>query len=316
MGISKKSWTGIAREATPGTAITTPTLYIPTKTTFKGAKKREYLNEERGDRNANYGVVDSIRQSSVDMKGPWYNDASTYLLIGAMGANSSAQPSSGTAPTVWKHSQTLADVPPSFTVMRSLDTKTYYIPYAVVEKFKLSFASEGKLLECDTTMLGLYAQPQVSPPTPTYSSLLPFAGYLPTITLSSGVSTDIIDLDIEFDQKITLWYPASGSQDYVTAYFGERKCTVSFTARFDTTAIYDLWRANTNDSLVVDFLGPLIASTYHQELNISIPVISYDDVTHDLSKDNVMIKAKATALATTTQFMSTYVQNTITSYTV
>lgn len=315
MGISKKAWTGIARETTPGTAVTTPTLYIPTKATFKGTKKREYLNEERGDRNGNYGVVDSIRQSSIDCKGPWYNDSSVYFLLAAMGAVSSAQPNSGTAPTVYKHTFTLADVPPSMTIMRSLDTKTYYVPYAVLEKFSLNFSSEGKLLETDASFVGLYAQPQTSPPTPTYSTLLPFAGYLPTITTSAGVSADILDMTISYSQKVTLFYPANGSPDFVTAYFGERDLKVDFTARFDTTAIYDLFRANTNDSLLIDFMGPLIASTYHQELNLNIPVISYDSVEHDMSKDNVLIKAKATALATTTQFFSAYVQNTITNYT-
>lgn len=314
MGISKKSWTGVAKEATPGTAMAAPTLYVPTKTTFKGGKKREYLNEERGDRNSNYGVVDSIRQSAVNIKGPWYNDALGYFLYGAMGVDTPTQPNAGTAPTVWKHSFSLGDIPPSFTMFRSLDTKAYYVPYSVVEKFKLNFASEGKLLEMEADMLGLYAQPIASPPTPSYSSLLPFAGYLPTITLASGVSTDIIELALEFDQKVTLWYPANGSQDFITVYFGERKLTGSFTARFDNTTIYDKWRNNTNDSLQIDFQGANIASTYNQELNINIPVITYDDAEHDLGKDNVLIKTKFTALATTTQFFSAFIQNTITSY--
>ena len=316
LGISKKTWTGVAREATPGTAIANPTLYVPTKTTFKGGKKREYLDEERGDRNMNYGVVDSIRQSALQLKGPYYNDAHVYLLLGAMGAETPTQPNAGTAPTVWKHSLSLADVPPSFTMFRSLASVAYYIPYSVVEKFTLSFQSEGKLLEIDASMLGLYAQKITSPPTPSYSTLLPFAGYLPTITTSAGVSTDIIDLQLDFSQKITLWYPANGSQDYITAYFGARELAFNFTARFDNDALYNLWRTNSNDSLTIDFMGPNIASTYNQELNISIPVISYDEMDHDTSKDNVMIKAKGKALATTTQFFSMFAQNTIASYTV
>jgi hypothetical protein len=81
MAISKKAWTGIAREATPGTAVMTPSKYIPTKTTFKGGKKREYLNEERGTRDGNYGVVDSVRQSTIDMKGPYYNDVHPYAHL-------------------------------------------------------------------------------------------------------------------------------------------------------------------------------------------------------------------------------------------
>lgn len=325
MSLSKKSWTGIAREATPGVAIATPTVFVPTKTTFKGGKKREYLNEERGDRNANYGVVDSIRQTALDFKGPWYNDVHPYLMIAAMGNNTSSQPAVSTDPTVWKHVMNLADAPASMTVFRSLDAVTYYVPYFVVEKFGLKFATEGKLLECDASGVGLFAQIMASPPTPSYSVLNPFAGYMPTITLGGASSSDVIDFDFEFDQKVTLWYPANGTQDFITVYFGERKATVSFTARFDVAgtgslgiATYNKWRTNTMDSLVVDVLGPIISHAYAQELNLNFPNISYDSIEHDTSKDNVLIKAKATLIAVPgASLMTAYVQNTISnSYTV
>jgi len=316
MAISKKTWTGIARETTPGTAVVTPTMYIPTKTVLKGGKKREYLNEERGNRDMNYGVVDSIRQTAMEMKGPWYNDVGGYMILAAMGSVTDAQPNVGTAPTVWKHTFALADVPPAMTLHRSMDAVTYYAPYSVLEKLTWSFQSEGKLLEVAAHWLGLYAVVNGTPPTPTYSSLLPFAGYAPTITNSLGVSSDIIDMTIEFVQKITLWYPANGSQDYVTAYFGEREVMVDFTARFDNPNVYNLWRNNTNDSLLVDFLGNTIASTYKQELNISIPVVTYDTIEHDTGKDNVMIKAKGKGLSNPAGLINVFVQNTVPNYNV
>jgi hypothetical protein len=317
MAISKKTWTGIARETTPGTAVMTPSKFIPTKTTFKGGKKREYLNEERGDRNANYGVVDSVRQSSVDMKGPYYNDVSPILFWAGMGLPTTTQPAISTDPTVYKHTFNLADVPPSYTINRSLDAVTYYVPYSVLEKWTLHFTTDGKLLELDGTWLGLWAQTNASPPTPTYSTLLPFAGYAPTIKfVDNVVSTDVTDLQIDYSQKITLWYPANGTQDFVTVYYGERDLKCEFTARFDNTTIYDRWRNNTNDSLTLDFQGPVISNTYHQELSINLPTISYDTVEHDTGKDNVMIKAKATALVPPGSSLITgFVQNTVASYT-
>jgi hypothetical protein len=410
MAISKKSWTGSARESTPGTAVVTPTLYIPTKTTFKGGKKREYLNEERGDRNANYGVVDSVRQSSIEMKGPWYNDASPILLWAGMGLPSSAQVNAANAPTVYKHTFQLQDVPPSYTINRNLDAACYYIPYSVLEKWTLDFTADGKLLEITGNWLGLYAQQNGSPPTPSYSTVNPFAGYAPTIKFSDNVtSNDVADMQIEYTQKITLWYPANGTQDFVTVYFGERSIKVSFTARFDNTTLYNRWRTNTNDSLNFDVQGPIIGKLYtvslgtptagtftltyngqttsgiaynaaasavqtalqglstvgsgnatvtgsaggpytvsflnsllndsnaltgsgtgltggmfsvsaptyyNQELNIVLPTISYDDMEHDLSKDNVLIKAKATAIVPAGSSLITgFVQNTVTSYT-
>jgi len=410
MSISKKAWTGTAKEATPGTAIITPTKFIPTKTVFKGGKKREYLNEERGDRNANYGVVDSVRQSSIEMKGPYYNDVSPILLWAGMGLPSSAQVDATNAPTVYKHTFQLQDVPPSYTINRSLDAVTYYIPYGVLEKWSLHFVADGKLLELDGNWLGLFAQPNTSPPTPTYSTLLPFAGYAPTIKLVDGaVSQDISDLQIEFDQKITLWYPANGTQDFITVYYGERMMKVDFTARFDNANIYNRWRNNVLDSLTFDvqglkigkefvvtlgspssgtftltyngvttagiqfnataatvqttltglstvgsgnatvtgaaggpytvsFLNALLndgnaltgsgtgltggtfsvgaETDFFQELNILLANISYDTVEHDTSKENVLIKAKATAIVPAgSALISGFVQNTVSGYT-
>src|SRR6266849_4674463 len=98
MGISKKSWTGTAKETTSGTAITVPTKYLPTK-----------------------------------------------------------------------------------TISRNRDTRLYYVPYSVVEKWILHFTADGKLLDLDSNWVGLFAQPNLSPPTPAYSTLLPFSGYAPTI---------------------------------------------------------------------------------------------------------------------------------------
>lgn len=316
MAISKKTWTGTAKETTPGTAVTVPTKYIPCKTTFKGGKKREYLNEERGDRNANYGVVDSVRQSTIEMKGPWYNDVSPIAIFAGLGLPSSAQPAISTDPTVWKHTFAYQDIPPSYTIMRNLDAVCYYVPYSVLEKWTLHFTTDGKLMEFDNTWLGLYAQPQASPPTPTYSTLLPFSGYSPTIKfLDNVVSTDVSDMQIEYDQKITLWYPANGQQDFVTAYYGERTVKVDFTARFDNTTIYDRWRNNINDTLTFLVQGPIISNTYHQELSIVIPNLTYDTAEQDTGKENVLIKVKGTALATSGSPLTGYVQNTVTSYT-
>lgn len=401
MSISKKTWTGTAKESTPGTAITVPTLYHPTKTTFKGTKKREFLNEERGDRNANYGVVDSIRQSAIETNGPFYVDTSPVVMWAGMGLPSTASPTSG----VYKHSFQLQDVPPSYTIVRSFDAVVYYVPYSVVEKFDISFQADGKLLEVKGSWVGMYAQKLSSPPTPTYSTVLPFAGYAPTITTSAGVSNDIIDMTISYAQKVALWYPANGSQDYLTAYFGERSFTVDFTARFDNDNLYQLFRTNTNDNLTLDvqggnivtmvalgspsagnftlsyngattgnisynapstavatalqglptinsasnvavsgsaggpytitFQGALAGTTnpltgsgtgltggtfavtsYNRELNYVFSNITYDTMEHDTSKDNVLIKAKATVLVPAgSTLVSGFVQNAVSSYT-
>lgn len=409
MAISKKAWTGTAKEATPGTPVTPPTKFHPTKTVFKGTQKREYLNEERGDRNGNYGVVPSIRQSTIEMTGPYYPDVGPIQLWAWMGLPTSTQPAATTNPTVWQHTFALADIPPSYTVARNLDARAYTVPYGVNEKMDFNFAADGKLFEVKSSWLGLFAQIYASPPVPTFSTVLPMAGYAPTIKfLDSVVSNDVSDMTINFAQKITLWYPANGSPDFVTAYFGERTITVDLTARFDTDTLYQRFRNNVIDSLTFDIQGANIGKNqvvtlgspsagnftltyngqttanivfnatasavqsalqaltaigtnatvqgssggpytvifsgsllndgllltgsgagltggtfavaaptfYANELNIVLPQISWDTMEHDLSKDNVMIKAKGTAIVPAGASLITgFAQNTVSSYT-
>lgn len=292
------------------------TKYWPTKAVFKGGKKREYLNEERGDRNANYGVVDSVRQSSVELKGPYYPDVSPIAIWAGLGLPTTSQPSVGTDPTVYKHTFALADIPPAYSLHRNMDAKAYTIPYGVLEKWTLHFAADGKLLEFDSSWLGMFASIYSTPPSPTYSTVLPMAGYAPTLKFVDAVtSTDVMDMQIEYTQKITLWYPSNGSPDFVTVYFGERAFKVEMTARFDNDTLYQRWRNNTIDSLTFDVQGANISNSYNHELNIVLPNLSWDTMEHDLSKDNVLIKAKGTAIVPFGSSLVTgFVQNTIPSY--
>ena len=324
MAISKKSWLGVAREATFGTAITTPSLYVPTKSMLKQMKKREHLDEERGDRNSNYDVIDTTRWGEWDIKGPWYPDSMVYFLIAAFGSVSSAQQA---ATTAYKHTLGLADVPPTLTLMKSFDAKTYYAPGSYVEKWSIKFSGAEKLVEFDCSGKSLWPSIQAVPPTPTFTSVKPFAGWMPAITLTGGLSTDIDDLQIDFEQKVTQWNPADGTQDFTGIYFGERKVSFSYTARFDNDNVFQTYYRGTGgaygaafDTLTLDIQGQLISGVYNNELNIVLPVITYDSMEHDLGKDNVLIKAKGVALSqgagAGNNLIQAFAINTKTNYTV
>jgi hypothetical protein len=317
--ISKKSYLGLGFEATPGTALTTPTVYHPCKSIMKGTKKREELKEERGTRDAVYGIVDTTREGQTDPKGSWYNDTSPYFLIAALGTVTSSQPDATNAPTIYKHIISLADQPRSLTLFKNYEAAVYVGAYGAVEKWSLKLASADKTLENDVTLKHLYPVKYTGATlTPTFTTLQAMPGYAPTISFNGVQTTDIDELGIEFDQKLTLWVPAAGVPDFSAIYYGERNVKVDFTARFDTDTLYQRFLNRSDDSLTFDVKGALIVNTgttsYYQELNITIPVISYDSMEHDLGKDNILIKAKATGIATSSGLISAYVQNTVTSY--
>ena len=319
--LSKRTFLGVGVETIPGTAIATPTVYHPTKSVMKGTKKRESLKDERGNRDGVYGIVDTTREGATDPKGVFYPDTSPYFMLAAFGAVATTQPDLSNLPNVHKHTFSLADQPKTLTLFKNYDAAVYVGAYTVVEKWSIKFSSEGKLLENDVSTKHLYPVKYAgSTLTPTFSQVQPFAGYMPKITLGGTQTLDIDEMTIEFDQKATMWYPAGGTPDFATVYWGERNVKVDFTARFDVDTLYNHFfnGTRTDDSLVMDVQGAAIGvdagTTYYNELNISVPVISYDSMEHDLSKDNVLIKAKATAISTPSGLISAYVQNLITSY--
>lgn len=327
MSISKKSALAIAKETTPYTAMTVPSSngWIPTKSIVKGGWKPEYLNEERGDRNENYGVVLTTREGDGDPKGPWYNDTSGYFLYGFMGSDTVTQPDATHVPTVYKHTLAFADNPPTFTVFKSYDANLYSMAGTIVEKVTLKYSAAGKLLECDAAIKGLYPVPYTGAWTPAFSTVKPIPGYAPTVTMSGGTSSDIQEWTLTMEQKVTPWFGSSGQPDFTRWDFGGRKATLELVARFDNAAsIYDVWRLGNTDTCTVNFQGALIANSggsgtppntnYFQVLNIVIGTLAYDQGEPALDKDNVTIKMKATVIPTAGAMFTAYIQNTLAAY--
>ena len=407
MAISKKSWLGVARENPNGTAAITPTVYHPAKSKFTNKTKYVYLDEERGSRDANYGRVASIQQATGSVDGPFYYDTSPYFLFGFMGGDTVTQPNATAAPNVYSHALALVDIPPSLTLFKSYDAATYSFAYNVVEKVTFKFTADGKLLEMDSSVQSQYGTKMTSPPTPSFTGTLPFAGYVPTISIAGANSNDVEDMTITLTQKVTLFYPANGVAQFATAYYGERKAEISFSARFDNDAtLYNHWFNNqgtVTDAIIITFLGTIlgnlwnvgvgsatagtftltfngqttagiafnatattvqtsltglssvgsgnatvtgtapnwtvrftgalanttlpltgsgsgltggaftsVAAPINAQCALNFPIVGYDDMELDLSKDNVMIKAKGTPMPSTTAnslFTSTVVNN-------
>ena len=293
-------------------------VFHPTKSKFTNKTKMVYLEEERGTRDGNYGRVSTVQAAKGTISGPWYNDTSPYFLNAFMGTDTASQPNAGTAPTVYLHSFTLADTPPSLTLFKSYDAAAYYFAYSVVEKVVFKFTADGKLLEADFDTQDQYGIKVSSPQTPSFSGLLPFAGYLPTVQIDAASSNDIEEMQISVMQKVTLFYPANGSRQFATVYFGERTAKLEGTVRFDNDTFYNyfLTGMDTFHHFNVAFSGPVITGTYHQSLTLDFPIVAFDEQEFETGKDNITTKFTATAMPSTTanSLFTAQVQNTVTSY--
>lgn len=272
MSVSKKAWSGVAVESPSGTAATTPTVYVPCKTKITNKTKYVYVTENRGARDANNKRLGTVRMAQQDVSGSWYNDTWPYFLLGFMGSDTPTQPDVTNNPTVWSHAMALVDTPPSLTHFKGYDIQGYYFAYSVVEKLKLTFAADGKLLDGNVTLQSQYGQKiasgSFSGMVPTYSNVNLFAGYKPTISLDSVASNAVEDMTLEFDTKLTLFYAVNGLRSFVKPYFGDRSAKLSFTASFDDTSMVDKFDADTDQHVAVSFVGDHLAN----QQTVAIPV--------------------------------------------
>lgn len=315
--ISKRGFQGYALETGgQGVAVLTPTLYAPGKVEIKRMKGREYIQDDRNTVDADNDVIDLIRHGEWSKKGLWYNDTDPYFLLSSLGAPTTTQPDVPGAPTAYKHVFPLDDSPSTLTIMRSYHQTTYYLPMAHVEKWTLKYSVE-KSLEFDPAGKSIFPVKYTGAPlTPAYSTLKPIAGWAPVLSFGGVATTDVSEFELDFERKCQLWYPGGNSQDASRVDYGERKVKVKFTARFDTSAWMDAFDAGTDQALTLVWTGPLIGGTTAQTLSISIPVVGYDTMDIDDSKDSVLVKVNGTARSTNAgnDKLSIFVINTVTAY--
>ncbi len=290
--IARLGWLAVAAETTPGTAATAPTLFIPTKASVKRQKKRVYGDEDRFTRDVNNVVADTTRFATVTLKSPWYNDSTAYFLYHFMGADAVT----GATPS-YTHALTLADVPGSFTMWREYNVAAYQFPYGVVEKMSLDFTAADKVVEADVTAQSYFGTKVVTNTfTPVFTTLNPMAAWNTAIKINNVASTVVEDLKVDLSQKVTPYFTA-GSQDPIAFDFADRDAKIEFTARFDDTSILAYFDSTpgTDIALTTLTLGDLLGGTTYNSLALDFPIVGFDEIDVDASKEVIVIKAKCTA---------------------
>jgi len=320
-GLSKKAWTGYYAETTSGASTpqtVAPTVFAPAKGEMKFMRASAMLDEDRGTRDENYGMIYGIRHADISLKSDLYVESVPYPVMSAIGHSTDTVVVAGAN----KHLMIWDDFPRTLAVYQSYDTAEYFSNYAQTEKFDIKVTGEGKSVEFNATVKGLYPIKKTTPDTPNFFSPVissPEAGYYPKITLDGGsTSTDIMDFEFAFEQKLRLWTPVANSPDFIKIYPGSRKATVSFTARFDNDTYFNKWLAITNTStgaMTFDVLGDLITGSTFNELSIAMPLMQFTDMELDKSKENVVVKVNADLTSNSAGLFTLFFVNSLTSMT-
>ena len=243
---SVRSYLGIAKEATKGTAVA-PTDFIPvSKDSLKPVDIVDPLFDTglRGSNVLNYNYIPGRTRSTVDYGGAVFADTVGYAIAGLLGSVATTGVSAPYTHTISLFNSLTSDVdvqPISYTLtdFYAVDVRSY--PGCQFSDFSLKFNADG-MLEYDTKTTG-WASEVVSDPTPTFSTVLPTPVWRGTVSIGGSPVTTAMSGNIDMKRPATPIYGISNTQDPYQVFLGPLEVTGKITFVME------------NDSQLLNFLN-------------------------------------------------------------
>jgi hypothetical protein len=229
---SVRSYLGIAKEATRGTAVA-PTDFIPVmKDALKPVDIVDPLYDTglRGSNALNYNYIPGRTRSTVDFGGAVFADTVGYGIAGLLGSVATTGASAPYTHTISLFNSLVSggDVQPisyTLTDFYAVDVRSY--PGCQFSDFSLKFNADG-MLEYDAKSTG-WASETVSDPTPTFSTLLPTPVWRGTVSVGGSTVATAMTGNIDMKRPATPIYGISATQDPYQVFLGPLEVTGKIT---------------------------------------------------------------------------------------
>ena len=243
---SVRSYLGIAKEATRGTAVA-PTDFIPVmKDALKPVDIVDPLYDTglRGSNALNYNYIPGRTRSTVDFGGAVFADTVGYGIAGLLGSVATTGASAPYTHTISLFNSLASggDVQPisyTLTDFYAVDVRSY--PGCQFSDFSLKFNADG-MLEYDAKSTG-WASETVSDPTPTFSTILPTPVWRGTVSVGGSAVSTALTGNIDMKRPATPIYGISNTQDPYQVFLGPLEVTGKITFVMD------------NDNQLLNFLN-------------------------------------------------------------
>jgi hypothetical protein len=229
---SVRSYLGIAKEATRGTAVA-PTDFIPVmKDSLKPVDIVDPLYDTglRGSNALNYNYIPGRTRSTVDFGGAVFADTVGYGIAGLLGSVATTGASAPFTHTISLFNSLASggDVQPisyTMTDFYAVDVRSY--PGCQFSDFSLKFNADG-MLEYDAKSTG-WASEVVSDPTPTFSTILPTPVWRGTVSIGGSTVATAMTGNIDMSRPATPIYGISNTQDPYQVFLGPLEVTGKIT---------------------------------------------------------------------------------------
>ena len=229
---SVRSYLGIAKEATRGTAVA-PTDFIPVmKDSLKPVDIVDPLYDTglRGSNALNYNYIPGRTRSTVDFGGAVFADTVGYGIAGLLGSVATTGASAPFTHTISLFNSLTSNVdvqPISYTLtdFYAVDVRSY--PGCQFSDFSLKFNADG-MLEYDAKSTG-WSSELVSDPTPTFSTVLPTPVWRGTVSIGGSTVSTAMTGNIDMKRPATPIYGISNTQDPYQVFLGPLEVTGKIT---------------------------------------------------------------------------------------
>jgi len=243
---SVRSYLGIAKEATRGTAVA-PTDFIPVmKDSLKPVDIVDPLYDTglRGSNALNYNYIPGRTRSTVDYGGAVFADTVGYAIAGVLGSVATTGASAPFTHTISLFNSLAVggDVQPisyTLTDFYAVDVRSY--PGCQFSDFSLKFNADG-MLEYDAKTTGFLSE-VVAATTPTFSTILPTPVWRGTVSIGGSPVSTAMTGNIDMKRPATPIYGISNTQDPYQVFLGPLETTGKITFVMD------------NDSELLNFLN-------------------------------------------------------------
>jgi hypothetical protein len=253
---SVRSYLGIAKEVTKGTAVT-PTDFIPVaKDSMKPADIIDPLYDTglRGSNIVNYNYIPGRTRSTFDFGGAVFADTVGYGLAGLLGSVATTGASAPYTHTISLKNSAVAaadDQPISYTLTDFYAAAVRAYPGCQFSDFSLKFNADG-MLEYDTKTTGFLSS-SAATPTPSFSTILPTPVWQGTVSIGGTAISDAMSGNIDMTRNVTPVYGIAQTQNPFQVFLGPLETSGKFTFIMEDNTELTRYLTNTQPAIVLNW---------------------------------------------------------------
>jgi hypothetical protein len=253
---SVRSYLGIAKEVTKGTAVT-PTDFLPVMaSSLKPVDVIDPLYDEglRGSLVKNYNYVPGRTRSTFDFGGSVFADTVGYSIAGLLGDVATVGASAPYTHTISLKNSAVAAAdaqPISYTITDFYAAAVRAYPGAQFTDFTLKFNADG-MLEYDTKTTG-WASAAAATPTPSFSTILPTQVWQGAVTVGGSTITNAMTGEISMKRPVTPVYGIATTQNPYNVFLGALEVTGKLTFVMEADTELTRYLTNTQPAIVLNW---------------------------------------------------------------